>query len=89
MSILTSSQKLLAPNGPTDDHSDDRFGESVAIYGDTIVVGAEYDDYGGSAHVFVRSGVEWKPQDILRAPDEAAFDWFGFGVDVPYRGAVD
>ena len=82
MSILTSSQKLLAPNGPTDDHSDDRFGESVAIYGDTIVVGAEYDDYGGSAHVFVRSGVEWKPQDILRAPDEAAFDWFGFGVDV-------
>ncbi|EJK64614.1 hypothetical protein THAOC_14636, partial [Thalassiosira oceanica] len=51
--------KLLAPNR-AEDHL---FGGSVAIYEDTIVVGAYGDDDNGedsgSAHVFVRSGETW------------------------------
>ena len=52
----------MAPDGAAGDF----FGESVAIYGDTIVVGADYDDDNGSgsgsAYVFVRSGKKWSRQ---------------------------
>ncbi|EJK44826.1 hypothetical protein THAOC_36604, partial [Thalassiosira oceanica] len=69
--------KVLAPDGAAGDY----FGASVAIYGDTIVVGAWYDDdngsSSGSAHVFARSGEEWTHQAKLLAPDGAAGDVFG------------
>ncbi|EJK46385.1 hypothetical protein THAOC_34947 [Thalassiosira oceanica] len=49
----THQAKLLAPDGA----ADDKFGWSAAIYGDSVVVGADRDgDNGnesGSAHVFV------------------------------------
>ncbi|EJK55916.1 hypothetical protein THAOC_24292, partial [Thalassiosira oceanica] len=61
--------KLLAP----DRAAGGWFGNSVAIYGDTVVVGANGDDYygneSGSAHVFVQSGEEWTHQAKLLAPD--------------------
>ncbi|EJK54360.1 hypothetical protein THAOC_26021, partial [Thalassiosira oceanica] len=60
--------KLQAPDGA----AGDRFGRSVAIYEDTIVVVAYDDDNGdrsGSAHVFVRSGEDWMHQAKLLAPD--------------------
>ncbi|EJK62329.1 hypothetical protein THAOC_17063, partial [Thalassiosira oceanica] len=68
----THQAKLLAPDGAADDY----FGDSVAIYGDTIVVGAHKDDENeadsGSAHVFVRSGEDWTHQAKLLAPGGAA-----------------
>ncbi|EJK70710.1 hypothetical protein THAOC_07909, partial [Thalassiosira oceanica] len=58
----------------------------VAIYEDTIVVGAGRDDdngeSSGSAHVFVRSGEEWTHQVKLLAPDGAVADWFGDSVAI-------
>jgi len=76
----THQTKLLAPDGA----AQDQFGRTVAIYQDTIVVGADYDDdngdNSGSAHVFVRSGEEWSHQVKLLAPDGAAYDWFGNSV---------
>jgi len=53
---MTESFKLTASDGA----ADDRFGWSVAVSGDTIVVGAPRDDLGiqtdaGSAYVFVMS----------------------------------
>ncbi len=52
--------KLLASNGA----ANDRFGISVAISGDTAIVGADRDDIGantdqGSAYVFTRNGTTW------------------------------
>jgi hypothetical protein len=46
-------QKLIAPDGQADDY----FGSGVALSGDTIIVGARFDDIGanqnqGSAYVF-------------------------------------
>lgn len=74
--------KLLASDGA----ADDRFGNSVAISGDTIVVGAEYDDdYGpgsGSAYVFSYDGTEWSQQDKLLASDGDIHDRFGYSVDI-------
>ena len=53
-------------------------GYSVAIAGDTIVVGAWLDDdngsASGSAYVFTRNGTTWMEQAKLIASDGAAVD---------------
>ncbi len=58
---------LTAPDAA----ADDRFGTSVAIDGDTLVVGATHDDDGlpnaGAGYVFTRSGTKWTEQDKLTA----------------------
>ncbi|EJK55473.1 hypothetical protein THAOC_24794, partial [Thalassiosira oceanica] len=53
------------------------FGERVAIYQDTIVVGGRGFDDNGSAQVFARSGGEWTHQVELLAPDGTALGFFG------------
>ncbi|MBI4578417.1 MAG: Ig-like domain repeat protein, partial [Planctomycetes bacterium] len=63
------------------------FGNSVAIDGDTIVVGAYNDDVGsnddqGSAYTFVRQGDSWRPSAQVAASDGAADDYFGNSVAV-------
>ena len=64
----------------------DYFGYSVSISGNTVVVGARYDDDGGtnsgSAYVFVRSGTTWTQQAKLTASDAQADDDFGWDVDI-------
>jgi len=65
----------------------DEFGDSVAISGDTIVVGAYGDvnaagDIAGSAYVFTRTGTTWSQQDHLFADDAAAGDNFGYSVAI-------
>ena len=78
----SQQSKLVAPDGATGD----RFGWSVGIFGDTIVVGAYHDDdsgfNSGSAYVFARSGVTWSHQAKLLAPDGAAIDYFGASVGI-------
>ncbi len=63
------------------------FGSSVAIAGDTAVVGSSYDSHAGgsdagSAYVFVRSGTTWSQQAKLVASDAAADDHFGVGISL-------
>jgi FG-GAP repeat protein len=79
----SQQQKLIA----SDATANDFFGYSVAISGETIVVGAPIDTVGanvqqGSAYVFVRSGASWSQQQKLTAVDGAASDWFGFAVSI-------
>jgi hypothetical protein len=76
-------QKLTASDGA----SQDQFGASVAVSGNTIVVGAESDDLGananqGSAYVFTRSGNVWAQQQKLTAIDGSPNDKFGFSVAI-------
>ena len=80
-------------HGPTSDN----FGFSVAVSGDTVVVGASEEDGGspgvngtpneavsdsGAAYVFVRSGGTWSQQAYLKSPNPGVFDQFGFSVAV-------
>ncbi|HEV2666367.1 MAG TPA: putative Ig domain-containing protein, partial [Blastocatellia bacterium] len=63
----------------------DAFGFSVALDGDTLVVGSSLIDIGanlgqGSAYVFTRSGAFWTQQQKLIANDGAQGDAFGFSV---------
>ena len=70
-----------------DEAANDQFGYSVAVDGDTAVVGANFDDDNasdsGSAYVFTRgeSG-GWSQATKLTASDGAANDQFGHSVAV-------
>lgn len=62
--------------------SQEEFGDSVGISGDTMVVGARWYNQGftpriGAAYVFVRNGSNWDFQQMLLAPDAAQDDHFG------------
>jgi hypothetical protein len=74
----TQQAKLVAP----DPNPDDRFGYSVAVDGDTIVIGSPFSDPGGTleagaAYVFTRTGTAWSQQAKLTAADAGAADLFG------------
>src|SRR6266542_1517326 len=67
----------------------DIFGFSVAVTGDTVVVGASGDNMlAGSAYVFVRSGTGWSQQAKLTASDAASGDRFGDAVGISGDTAV-
>lgn len=79
-----SQQQALVPN---DLANGDKFGNSVAIDGDTIVVGAPIKTIGviggkGAAYVFVRNGTTWTQQQRLTANDGALGDNFGTAVTI-------
>ncbi len=86
-------QKLTAPDGG----EDDEFGTAVAIDGDTIAIGAPFEDEaasnGGSVYVFTRTGATWSFQQKLMAADAASGDHVGESVaihgDVVAAGAPD
>ena len=72
--------------------ANDHFGRSVALSGDTALVGAEDDDTSdtdtGSASVFVRLGSSWGPQGLLSADDGQTDAVFGSSVALDGDTAV-
>ncbi len=76
----------------------DLFGNSVAVSGDTVVIGAHTEDSAasgvngnqadnsafasGAAYVFVRSGSTWTQQAYLKASNTGANDLFGSSVAI-------
>jgi hypothetical protein len=82
---------------PSNTQSSDRFGDSVDLSGDTIVVGVPQEDSAatgvdgdqadgataaGAAYVFTRSGTTWSQQAYLKASNTGAQDEFGLAVGV-------
>ena len=74
--------QLVAP----DPMLDDRFGEAVAIYRSTAVVGASKDDdngkNSGSVFVYAFDGESWKPQAKIVPDDLVGSDAFGEAVSL-------
>ena len=82
----------------------DEFGHSVAISGNTVVIGAPYEDKGGNgvnssgsgvgiidsgaAYIFVRNGANWTQQAYLKASNPGYQDYFGWSVAVSGDTAV-
>ncbi len=73
----------------------DNFGRSVAVSGDTVVVGADEEDSSttgvnstpddnaegsGAVYMFVRNGTTWSQQAYLKASNTRIYDKFGFSV---------
>jgi hypothetical protein len=71
----------------SDGGNGDKFGSSVAIDGDYIIVGAPHDKVGsnesqGSAYIFVRDGTSWTEQSKLVATGGLANAHFGNSVSI-------
>lgn len=82
---IAPSEKLVALGG----EPGDRFGHSVALDGDVLVVGAYRDDdmcapgtscNSGSVHVYRRANNQWLHEAELHADDLASGDNFGRAV---------
>jgi RHS repeat-associated protein len=65
---------------PSDYSGNDNFGNSVAISGNTAVVGRS--TYLGAAYVFTLSGSEWTQRAELSPPDGFDGDFFGSAVSL-------
>ena len=79
--VWTQQAELFAADGATGDE----FGWSVAINGNTVVVGASGRTVNGAgaqgaAYVFVNNGGSWSQQAELTEADGAAGDEFGTSV---------
>ncbi len=78
--------------------ANDQFGTTLAVSGDTVVIGAPGESsqatgvngnqsdndapYSGAAYVFVRSGTNWTQQAYLKASNTELLDLFGISVTV-------
>lgn len=75
-------EKLL----PIDGGFDLRYGNDVAIDGDTAVVGVPRDDDqggdSGAAYVYRRIAGNWQFEQKLVSGDAVASNWFGVSVDI-------
>ena len=87
-----------AEGGKSDPFYGDSFGWSVAVSGNTVVVGAPAEEsnasevngdqtdnsgpYVGAAYVFVCSGTNWTQQAYLKASDASSSDNFAWSVAV-------
>jgi hypothetical protein len=74
----------------------DKFGTSVSIYDDTLIVGAVNKNrvisatsqvQAGTVYVFWRVGNAWSENQMLVASDGQAYDHFGISVSV-YENAI-
>lgn len=88
LETLAGNSKLA----PSDVASDDNFGVSLAMDGNTVLVGAYRADISGvnagSAYVFVRDASGWREQAKLTPSDGTAYDYFGFTVAIDGDTAV-
>lgn len=78
--VWVQTQRLVAPDAAALDW----FGQAVAIFGDTLVVGSPRDDddgsSSGSAYVYRWDGVAWTTPQKLHAADAAKGDEFGAAI---------
>ncbi len=83
--VWTQQAKLVPP---TDNVSASyNFGSSVALDGDTAIVGSHFENIGsnlnqGAAYVFVRNGTSWTMEQKLTASDGMSGSQFGYSVAI-------
>ncbi|ETR73230.1 MAG: hypothetical protein OMM_07079 [Candidatus Magnetoglobus multicellularis str. Araruama] len=88
LSTLFTSQIIYADEFKLTplDETENRFGSSVSISGNTAIVGASHDDDkgidAGAAYIFVYNGTSWQQQAKLTAEDGQAGDNFGCSVSI-------
>lgn len=58
------------------------YGGAIAISGDTLAVGAGYDDNGGSIYVYILTGTTWALQQKLTVSDRTSHTQFGCSLAI-------
>ena len=80
--VWSQQAKLTASNGM----ADDRFGYSVAISGNDVIIGADRNDEkgldAGVAYAYARSGNTWSERTKMLAGDGTAGDNYGHSVAI-------
>jgi hypothetical protein len=80
-SLKGDSVEFITKLTAKDTISGDQFGQSIAIAGDVIAVGAWKDDNKqGSIYLFRRMGDQWIETDKITASDGVAGDEFGYSL---------
>jgi len=84
-SLEGDSFELIARLTASDTSAGDEFGQSIALAGDVIAVGAWKDDIEGKAnqgsiYLFQRMGNSWLETEKLTASDGLAGDEFGYSL---------
>lgn len=68
----------------------DSFGSSIAVVGDTVLVGADYADVNGvdtgAGYVFVRTGATWSEEAKLTVPNSANQSYIGRATALSANG---
>ncbi len=81
-----TSWSMQAKLVPSDGMEDDMFGQSVALSGDAVIVGAPHHTvsktWQGAAYIYTRSGTTWTQQKKLTALDAQMNDKFGSSVAI-------
>lgn len=96
--VLSGTLGLTDYIKPFNPGINDQFGERIALSGDTLVVGARFEDSdglgddgnptsdtavdSGAAYVFVRDNGSWRMDAYLKASNVGAGDMFGLDVDI-------
>ena len=78
---------------PDDGQAEDLFGNSVAISGNTIIVGAKHSKTNngvtkGAAYIFTKQGDSWQQTAKLQVSSGKAFDSFGNAVAIDNNVAI-
>lgn len=88
--VWVEEAKLTAFDGS----NSDKFGNSLSLKGDDLLIGSHEHDLAastfdnGAAYVFVNSGGTWSVQAKLTASDAGTLDRFGHAVDIEGDTAI-
>ncbi len=83
--IFVNEIKIIGADGTGNNY----FGNSVAVSGDTVIVGAPFfNSSRGAAYVFVKNGADWTQQQKLTTPGGSANDRFGLRVAISGDTAI-
>ena len=92
MSNIRAQQLAMTKVLANDGVSNDRFGRTLSVYKQTVLIGATFDDNengvdAGSAYCFekVSSDNNWQQTAKVLASDGAVEDFFGFQVSISWR----
>jgi len=84
--VFAKEIKIIASDSKM---GEEKFGESVAISGDYVIVGVPYGDQGrGSAYIFHRNDTTWYEQTKLFDIDGFNSDHFGISVAIDGEYAI-
>jgi len=76
----------IVPSNPS---AFERFGCSVCMSGERVIVGASQDNnITGAAYIFSLNGDTWEQMQKLTASDGAEGDWFGYSVSISGDRAI-
>ncbi len=74
-----TEQQVLREQTPTVSH---RFGQAIALEGDTLAVGIPLHEFEGAVNIFTRAGSTWTEQAQLKPLNINNFDSFGAKVEL-------